>query len=172
MLPDTAPPLPTSPTSLDISLTSQTILDSLITDDDPLDLLPTPTTDQADTNQPSDQTGFPRQPPQSEGGRQRFKKKRKTSHADMIHDNYAKVLQLVNSGTPASDAITATGTKKSTFYKWKPIAEIKIIDEAQFSNIMDQGREAADLLKDCKEILAEEMYSEIHKEMKKKGDLL
>ena len=90
----------------------------------------------------------------------------------MIHDNYAKVLQLVNSGTPASDAITATGTKKSTFYKWKPIAEIKIIDEAQFTNIMDQGREAADLLKDCKEILAEEMYSEIHKEMKKKGDLL
>ena len=53
------------------------------------------------------------------------------SHADTKHEKYAKVLQLVNSGTPTSDATKASSLPKSTFYKWKAVAEMNIVDGDQ-----------------------------------------
>ena len=97
-------------------------------DEDSLDLLPTDAADTSDQT-PSLSSYLP--PPPAEK-QLRYRNKRRTSHADTVHEKYAKVLQLVNSGTPTSDAIKASSLPKSTFYKWKVVAEMKIIDVDQF----------------------------------------
>ena len=103
----------------------------------------------------------------------RYRNKRRTSHADTIHEKYAKVLQLVNSGTPTSDAIKASSLPKST-YKWKAVAEMEIIDVDQFNHFQENNnnKDATELLKVCKVTLMEQLFVGIAKDLKKSGDLL
>ena len=71
-------------------------------------------------------------------------------------------------------AIKATGLPKSTFYKWKPVAEMKIIDVDQFTHFLETNmdKDATGLLNMCKLTLVEELYVGIAKDMRKSGDLL
>ena len=68
--------------------------------------------------------------------------------------------------------IKATGRPKSTFYKWKPLAELKIIDVHQFHFFVQNNNDPAELLSEVKETLTEENYVEIAKDMKRNGLLL
>ena len=167
VVPDTSPP---PPHSLDLSFTTQTILYRLQRDEDPLDLLPT---DAADTLDQTLSLSSYLPPPPAEK-QLRYRNKRRTSHADTIHEKNAKVLQLVNSGTPTSDVIKASSLPKSTFYKWKVVAEMKIIDVDQFNHFQENNnnKDATELLKVCKVTLMEELFVGIAKDLKKISDLL
>ena len=172
--------------------TTQSILDCLQTDADPLDLIQadaagsssstsaphqdnSPSSDQTSSNPPLDLAALhPSIPPPPAEGPVRHRKKRRTTHADTIHEKYDKALQLVKSGTPMHDATKATGLPKSTFYKWKPVAEMKIIDVDQFTHFLETNmdKDVTGLLNMCKLTLVEELYVGIAKNMRKSGDLL
>ena len=64
--------------------------------------------------------------------------------------------------------IKATGRPKSTFYKWKPLVELKIIDAHQFHFYVQNNDDSAELLSKVKETLIEENYVEIAKDMRRK----
>ena len=90
------------------------------------------------------------------------------SKVNFIHDDYSKALRLAEDGLPTIDAIKATGCPKSTFYKWKPLAELKIIDADQFHFYVQNNDDPAELLSKVKETLTEENYVEIAKDMRRK----
>ena len=69
--------------------------------------------------------------------------------------------------------IKATGRPKSTFYKWKPLAELRIIDAHQSHFYVQNNDDPAELLSNViKETLTEENYVEIVKDMRRNGLLL
>ena len=98
----------------------------------------------------------------------------KSYASDTIHEKFAKVLQLVNSGTPTSDEIKASSLPKSTFHEWKPVAEMKIIDGDQFNHFQEtnENKDATELLKVCRVTFMEELFVGIANALKKSGDIL
>ncbi len=124
---------------------------------------------------PPPPAGLPPPPPPvslQQTGPQRNKHRRKNTSAETIHRHYAHALDLVNNGTSTADAIKNTGLPKSTFYKWKPIAELKIMDADQFRYHEEDHADPAVLLMSCKATTLEERYLNLAKEMRKNGDLL
>ena len=81
---------------------------------------------------------------------------------------YSGVLHKTNTGTKKLDAIKSTGT--STFYKWKPLAEVKIIDAEIYCSLEESFPNMVDLLKRCQDSLAEHILTATT--MRKNGDLL
>ena len=65
-----------------------------------------------------------------------------------------------------------TGLLKSTFYKWKPVAEMKIVDTAQHRYFVEAHENPADVLNSCRTAMKEEQYLQISREMRKNGGLL
>ena len=59
-------------------------------------------------------------------------KKRITSGVHRIHEQYKEVLNRVNAGESIIEALKRKGLARSTFYKWKPVAELKILDPIMF----------------------------------------
>ena len=69
--------------------------------------------------------------------------------------------------------LKANGVPKSTFYKWKALAELKILDSEQFRALEKMYSEDSNgLLKHAKETLQEDLYVEQAKELRKKKELL
>ena len=99
--------------------------------------------------------------------------RRKTSVRDEIHKKYHLILQKVNGGELILDAVKAVGLSKPNFYKWRAVAELKIIDGEQYKVIEKaHGKDLQTLQKQCEDVLQEETYCEAVKDMKKNGDIL
>ena len=64
-----------------------------------------------------------------------------------------------STGIPIADAIKAAGFPKSTFYKWKPLAELRVVDFYQFCLLQDNNDIPSDLLVSCKTALDGEPLS-------------
>lgn len=71
-----------------------------------------------------------------------------------------------------ADAIKSTGTAKSTFYKWRPVAELKIMDPDQLNLFMQSDDDTVDILQCCKKHWLKKQFLDIAKEMRRDGALL
>ena len=113
----------------------------------------------------------PLPPPPSPSSLQPQRKRRKTP-AEEIHTLYSGVLHHTNTGTKKlDDAIKSpVGYFTSTFYKWKPLAEVKIIDAEIYCSLEESIPNMVHLLKRCKDFLAEHILTATT--MRKNGDLL
>ena len=40
-------------------------------------------------------------------------------------------MEMMKNGAVVADAVKSTGLARPTFYKWKPVVELKIVDEQQ-----------------------------------------
>ncbi|KAL5250465.1 hypothetical protein ACHWQZ_G016258 [Mnemiopsis leidyi] len=153
---------------LDISINTQDILTSLEQNPDPLNLLPISTNHQTfDSLTAAPSTSLLNLPTSFN----RKKKRSSQTKLDSIHQNYTRVLELVKRGNPVADAIKRTGIAKSTFYEWKPIAELKIVDGDRFRYFLELEEDATILLRSCKKTLSED-YTTLMQEMRKEGQLL
>ena len=54
-----------------------------------------------------------------------------------IHEQYEQVLKRVNLGESIVQAVKYIGIAKSTFYKWRSIAELKILDPVMFGRFKE-----------------------------------
>ena len=100
-------------------------------------------------------------------------RRRKKTPVQIIHHQYEKALKEVNDGGIIAVALKANGVPKSTFYKWKALAELKILDPLQFRALEEMYSEDSNgLLKHVKETLQEDLYVEQAKELRKKKKLL
>ncbi|KAL5271002.1 hypothetical protein ACHWQZ_G001601 [Mnemiopsis leidyi] len=61
--------------------------------------------------------------------------------------------------------------KRSSQTKWKPIAELKIVDEDRFRYFLELEEDAINLLRSCKKTLSED-YTTLMQEMRKEGQSL
>jgi hypothetical protein len=129
--------------------------------------LPTQPTVTADIPPPPPPSGSPPGP-----SRSRQRRKRNCT-SETIHPLYAKALDLVKNGTPTADAIKTVGIAKSTFYKWKALAELKIMDPDQYHalEVLAQNNPSI-LLMSCKATVLEDTYSQIADGMRKNGELM
>ena len=59
-------------------------------------------------------------------------RRRKKTPVEIIHHQYEKALKEVNDGGIIAVTLKANGVPKSTFYKWKALAELKILNPEQF----------------------------------------
>ena len=50
-----------------------------------------------------------------------------------IHEQYPLVLEMVKSGTSARQAIQQSQMPRSTFYKCRFVAEMKLVDSSHFT---------------------------------------
>ena len=64
-----------------------------------------------------------------------------------MHDLYAEVLHLDNTGTKRMDAIRSTSCSRSTFSEWKSVAEVKIISPSDFNSFEETSETLTELLK-------------------------
>ena len=171
--PPTAPSSDLPPEALDLSATTETLLEDILTDPDPLNLL-----DPSPPAPPSPPQLFLllhqlppllhfRKPP-SAPTLEPQRKRRKTSAKD-IHDLYPGVLHLTNTGTKRLDAIKPTSCSRFTFYKWKPVAEVKIISPSDFTAFEENSETLTKLLKQCLEFLKTDTLAT---SMRRSGELL
>ena len=171
-------------------------MDSLETNRDPLNLLdPPPAPPLPPSSPPLPPSSPPLHPPPSPSSLQPQRKRRNTlaeeihSSEDVLsqevltslekvvhvwygfHTVYSGVLHKTNTGTKKLDAIKSTGGYvTSTFYKWKPLAEVKIIDGEIYCSLEESIPNMDDLLKRCQDFLAEHILTATT--MRKNGDLL
>ena len=158
--------------------TTETLLDSLETNPDPLNLLDPPPAPPLPPSSPPlppsspplPPSSPPLHPPPSPSSLQPQRKRRNTP-AEEIHTLYSGVLHKTNTGTKKLDAIKSTGGYgTSTFYKWKPLAEVKIIDAEIYCSLEESILNMVHLLKRCQDFLAEHILTATT--MRKNGDLL
>ena len=55
-----------------------------------------------------------------------------------IDIKYNQLVSLVNNGTSLEDAYTMTNVKRRTFRRYRTVAEVRLVDELSFNNIMRQ----------------------------------
>ena len=156
------PPLthdPDSPSDVDLDLSVHTeqILERIENGDDPLNLLPrdsippTPSSPTVDT--PLNLSEIPPPPPEgtsAAGPVRRRKTTRQGSAETAIHETYPLVLEMVKGGTSARQAIQHIQMPRSTFYKWRFVAEMKLVDSSHFQHLAGQfkGSKLYDVCKD------------------------
>ena len=70
------------------------------------------------------------------------------------------------------DAVKSTGLARSTFYKWKAVAELRIVDPGLYRQLEETSSCAHTLLRRCKMSLVKEMYAPLLKDMRRNGSLL
>ena len=73
-----------------------------------------------------------------------------------IREHDPLVLEMVNSGSSVNRAIKDAGMPRSSFYKYRYMAEMKIVDLAHYLYLKDQFRYVQQLSKECKEALSED----------------
>ena len=71
-------------------------------------------------------------------------------------EKYPLVLEMVNRGSSVNKAIPEAGMPRSSFYKYRYIAEMKIVDLAHYLYLKDQFRYVQQLSNVCKEALSED----------------
>ena len=100
-------------------------------------------------------------------------RKRKATGSEGIHQAYSYITAKVREGTPLPDAIIAAGMKKTTFYRWRPLAEMKLVDSTQYSAFLNGNPHQLPAVAEmCKKTLTEHIYSDIARQMRKKGEIL
>ena len=100
-------------------------------------------------------------------------RRRKKTAVDIIHHHYEKALKGINDGGIIAVMLKANGVPKSTFYKWKALAELKILDPLQFRALEEMySEDSNELLRHVKETLQKDLYVEQAKELRKKKELL
>ena len=173
-----APPSQVADTDLDLSVHTEQILESLESGDDPLNLLPrdpSPLPTSPTVDSPLNLSAIP--PPQplheSSAGPVRRRKTTRSNMEASIHDKYPLVLQMVKSGTSARQATQQIQMARSTFYKWRFVAEMKLVDSAHYLHLADQFK-GTKLCDQCKDCLLDQDSAFIRKaeEMRKSSDLL
>ena len=85
---------------------------------------------------------------------------------------YPKALENQRRGDSSADAIKGAGLPKSTFYKWKPIAELLLVDGDRFDQLNDPHIKPSELLASCNAALNNDRLKAIVKEMRSSGELL
>ena len=74
-----------------------------------------------------------------------------------IHENYPSILEDVNSGMSVNKSIQKLAISRSSFFKWRWIAEMKIIDEPNYQHLRHQFSSNSKKLSDeCKEAVTDE----------------
>ena len=73
-----------------------------------------------------------------------------------IHEQYPLVVIAVNSGNSVIKAVATIGMSRSSFYKYRWMAEMKIVDSHHYEHLREQFRSAAKLSEECKAALADE----------------
>ncbi|KAL5270928.1 hypothetical protein ACHWQZ_G001550 [Mnemiopsis leidyi] len=126
---------------LDISINTQDILTSLEQNPDPLNLLPISTNHQTFDS-------LPAAPPTS-----------------LLH------LATSFNRKKKRSSQTKDWYGNQPGYKWKPIAELKIVDEDRFRYFLELEEDAINLLRFCKKTLSED-YTTLMQDMRKEGQLL
>ncbi|KAL5254188.1 hypothetical protein ACHWQZ_G013828 [Mnemiopsis leidyi] len=126
--PPTLPSEPTPDLDLDLSVHTERILERLENGDDPIDLLPTEY-----SPLPTSTTDGTPQPPLNLRGTNQ-----KQSAESAIHEKYRAVLEMVKGGTSAQQAIQHIEMARSTFLKWRFVAELKIVDPSLCSYLAEQ----------------------------------
>ena len=66
-----------------------------------------------------------------------------------MHDLYAEVLHLTNTGTKRMDAIRSTSCSRFKFSEWKSVAKVKIISPSDFNSFEETSETLTELLKQC-----------------------
>ena len=90
-----------------------------------------------------------------------------------IHDQYAGVLRKVNDGVTILDALKLLGMARSTFYKWKPVAELKILDPQRFHHFQETYQSDSVLvLAACKTAMSEHRLSSRARELRTEGKII
>ena len=79
---------------------------------------------------------------------------------------------MVKSGTSARQATQQIQMARSTFYKWRFVAEMKLVDSAHYLHLADQfkGTKLCDQCKDC--LFEDSAFLRKAEEMRKSSDLL
>lgn len=72
-----------------------------------------------------------------------------------IHSQYAEVLVKVNGGMKIREALKSLGMAKSTFYKWKPLAELKILDPSILYTLQETYKDIYSILGACRNVFNE-----------------
>jgi ACT domain-containing protein len=75
---------------------------------------------------------------------------------NQIMEKYPLVLEMVNRGSSVKKAIPEVGMPRSSFYKYRYMAEMKIVDLAHYLYLKDQFRYVQQLSNECKEALSED----------------
>ena len=174
LVPDTAPPLP------ELDIATEVILDSLSTDTDPLNVINSP---------PHPATGpflapipdpLPSPPPvptaASTTGPIRHKKGKQAGRDKLeteIHGQYSLVLISVNSGMSINKAVRGIGMSRTSFYKYRWMAEMKIIDRNYYERLQEQFISTGKLPEECKAALnGEELFTAKGTQMRQNKELL
>ena len=119
---------------------------------------------------PAADSSFPAPPPPlSSAGPVRRRTRKKRYAADNVVQAYPKALENQRRGDSSADAIKGAGLPKSTFYKWKPIAELLLVDDNRFD---DPDIKPSELLASCKAALNDHRLKTIVKDMRSSGGLL
>ena len=71
-------------------------------------------------------------------------------------EKYPLVLEMVNSGSSVNKAIPDAEMPRSSVYKYRYMAEMKIVDLAHYLYLKDQFRYVQQLSKECKKALSED----------------
>ena len=86
---------------------------------------------------------------------------------------YLLVVIAVNSGTSVVMAELATGISPSSFYKYRWIAEMKIVDSQHYEHLREQFTVVGDLSLGCKASLTDEdSFGAAAAQMRQNKDLL
>ena len=73
-----------------------------------------------------------------------------------IHDRYPLLLAANKSGKNIRKAVQEIGMSRSTFYKYRWMAEMKIVDPQHYHQLRDQFISSGKLSEVCKEALTDE----------------
>ena len=71
-----------------------------------------------------------------------------------------------------ADAIKAAQVKKTCFYKWRPLAELKLVNEHDYISLEATDADPVTLLLSCKAVMLEDGNSKTVDDKKKAGDLI
>ena len=99
----------------------------------------------------------------SQSGRSLVVSRANPSHCCFCNTRHASI------ACPSLDPVSG-GYGTSTFYKWMPLAEVKIIDAEIYCSLEESIPNMVDLLKRCQDFLAEHILTATT--MRKNGDIL
>ena len=173
-VPDSSlPPVP----DFNLSMSSQQVLETLQQSDDPFDLLSTqPLEDPSAVDQASADIPPPSLPTPAGPTRRRHRTKQggRDGMEQMIHETYPLVLNMVNSGSSLNKAVQESGMPRASFFKWRYMAEMKLVNSDHYLYLKSQFRTTESLFRNCKDALTEAdgTYFMIAQEMRVNKELL
>ena len=92
----------------------------------------------------------------------------------LIHQNYPLIVKAVYSGTSVNKAVAKAGMSRTSLYKWRYMAEMKIVDAAHYNILQEQFQSSATLSAQCRRFLSNEYspFSQVAKQMREDKKLL